>query len=139
MILVKKGLLIWNTPHANWSQNSMKGEYCENGRGVTYIQCCPVPASRFRKIVFGGLFKASGVLFGVFSPPPSKKCYKTVSLFGSYSYFWLPIFCLKVNFSVSKNYPDKHHWAGGYDTKFDGVMKHLQIRKFYHCQLITQS
>ena len=23
----------WNTPHANWSQHYMRGEYCRNGRG----------------------------------------------------------------------------------------------------------
>ena len=28
---------IWNTPNAYWLQNSMRGEYCRNGRGVTLI------------------------------------------------------------------------------------------------------
>ena len=26
---------IWNTPYANWLQDSVNGEYCRNGRGVT--------------------------------------------------------------------------------------------------------
>ena len=28
-----KGFNIWNTPNANWLQNSMRREYCRNGRG----------------------------------------------------------------------------------------------------------
>ena len=32
--LVKIGAFnIWNTPNANWLQNSLRGEYCRNGRG----------------------------------------------------------------------------------------------------------